>query len=201
MVAPLTAVLDLLFGERLLGPILTEEVGAVFEDWHWNRKLGGRSVATESQARQEHLDGRMFVERVGPAIDRLLQFNDEQRQRVRVASQWYWRAESEADNVIRFVGYWLVLEALELGEKANIGPLKSNIAKLLTVEKSAVTEQVGRLYGLRNKLLHGKQRVVTNEDVERVRALAVALLESHTLGKVSSGRLAALHDALSPSSG
>lgn len=102
----------------------------MFEDWHWNRKLGGRSVAIESQARQEHLDGHTFVKRVGPAIDRLLDFDAERRQRVRVASQWYWRAEGEADNVIRFVGYWLVVEALELGENANIGPLKRNIATM-----------------------------------------------------------------------
>ena len=68
-VAPLLVMLDLMFGERMLGPLITEEVGEVFEDWHWNRKLGGRTVALESQARPNLLPAQ---EVWGPLNPKLL---------------------------------------------------------------------------------------------------------------------------------
>lgn len=197
LVAPLTTMLDMFYGERLLGPVLTEEVGELFADWHWNRKLGGRSVGLESQARIDLVDGNQFINNIGPAVDRFLDDLDEEvHQRVRIASQWYWQAEGEPDEVLRFVGYWLVVEALELGENSNISPVKEKVANLLGVTKAEITDQVGLLYSKRNKLLHGKLRVTTVGDVTRVRALATTLLESHLLGKVSPERQAALRDAM-----
>lgn len=60
--APMIAALDLLYGVRLLGPIITEEIGAVFDDWHWNRKLGGRQFLYEPQARLKYLPTTLFME-------------------------------------------------------------------------------------------------------------------------------------------
>lgn len=196
VVASLMAILDLVFGERLLGPTLTEEVGELFEDWHWNRKLGGRRVALEGQARLQQLNGNEVGEIIGPIVNRFLALPDEDRQRIRVASQWYWHADSEPDNVLRFIGYWLVVEALELGENANITPVKETVADILGVTKADVTSPVGLLYSTRNKLVHGKQRIASDEEVEHVRAVASALLEEHALGAVSTERRGVLRDAL-----
>lgn len=195
-IAPLTALLDMKYGPRLLGPILTEEVGELFPDWHWNRKLGGRSVGLESQASLEPIDGNTFIQTVGEAVDRFGDLSDETRQRARIASQWYWQAEREPDNVLRFAGYWLVIEALELGENANISPVKNKVARILDAAKADVTEQVGQIYNKRNKLLHGKLRTATDEDVDRVRALATTLLEVHLFDEASTERLAELRQAL-----
>lgn len=191
-VAPITAVLDFLYGERLLGPTLTEEVGEVFQDWHWNRRLGGRTVAMESQARLEFLNGHEVGANIDQSLGRFVGLPDEERQRCRVAAQWYWRADSEVDPVQRYICYWLVVEALELGEKVNIYPVKAAVARILSVDLQKVSEGVGRVYGLRSKLVHGVLREVSDDASTTVRALAAALLEDHTLGRVSVQRVASL---------
>lgn len=195
-IAPLTAALDLMFGERVIGPIITEEVGELFEDWHWNREIGGRTVAMEGQARLELLDASYVGKRVGEYLTRTLSLSDDDRGSLRIAAQWYWRADKDSDPVLAFLGYWLSVEALELGENASITPLKTSLAALLGVEQSRIAVGVNRMYQLRNKLAHGKLRQVDAERVGEVASLATALLESHALGTISPERLAELHRAV-----
>ncbi len=195
-VAPLTAALDMAYGERVLGPVVTEEVGEVFDDWHWNRFLGGRTVSMESQARLEVLNGHHFLRKLQAIIEDWSNRSDEMRARIRVASQWYWRADAEAELVQRYIAYWLCVEALELGENQNILPVKVAVASLLNVPRSQIADRVGRIYSIRNRLVHGVIREVDTEAVDRVRALAVALLEHHSLGAVSPARLQDLRAAV-----
>lgn len=195
-VSTLTMMLDFMFGERLVGPVLTEEVGELFGDWHWNRLIGGRKLAMESQARLDIIDGNTFNARLSAAIERHLGNEEGERNRVRVAAQWYWRAESEQDLVQRYISYWLCVEALELGQNDKLWKVKEALASLLGVEKADVSSAVGRIYGVRNGLVHGDMREVDVERVERVRAVAVALLESHSLGAVTVFTRAGLRWAL-----
>ncbi len=188
-VASVTAMLDFMYGERLVGPVVTEEVGEIFDDWHWNRLLGGRTVSMESQARPEVLDANILGHRLKTAMEGHIEKSPEERSRIRVAAQWYWHADAEPDLAQRYVSYWLCIEALELGENANIKPLKRKVARVLGVEMSVVSEAVGRMYGLRNGLVHGAIREVENNAVDRVSALAAVLLERRTLGQVSAHRL------------
>ncbi|MCU1557282.1 MAG: hypothetical protein JWN09_1277 [Microbacteriaceae bacterium] len=191
-----TLFLDLVHGERIVGPILTEEVGEVFGDWHWNRLLGGRSVSIESQAAMRHVDGNNFRDTVAEAFKRHTAMTEEGRNRLRVAAQWYWRADREPDRVVRFISYWLCVEALELGENANIAPVKRKVAALVGIGEKDLGDSIGRLYGIRSGLLHGSSRDVTNDLVKNVRALALALLEDHSLGAATSARLEDLRTAL-----
>lgn len=184
-VAPLTAAIDVLYGERLLGPVITEEIGDVFDDWHWNRWLGGPTVGYEGQARIKHLDTRDFVAAIEPVLELQAARSEEARNRVRVASQWYWTADRESDPVMKFVASWLAIEALELGQNANIAPIKVAVAEILGVEQRIISEGIGRTYGLRNKLLHGVTRAVSTEDIARVDAVTRALIERHLLGDVT----------------
>jgi hypothetical protein len=46
--APLRTMLDLHFGRRLLGVLLTEELGEVHNDGHWSRQLSSDAVASET---------------------------------------------------------------------------------------------------------------------------------------------------------
>ncbi|WP_435736179.1 hypothetical protein V5D56_15445 [Cellulosimicrobium sp. PMB13] len=195
-VAELTAMIDFMYGARLLGPILTEEVGEVFEDWHWNRLLGGRSLGMESQARMEVLDGQRFIDLVGSAIEKRLELPAEERARLKVASQWYWRADSELDRVQKYIAYWLCIEALELGENANIKPVKLAVARILEIDHKAASAAVGEMYRIRNGLVHGVVRAVEKSALDRVEALAVVLLEEHSLGTVSDQRRDALRVAV-----
>lgn len=195
-IAPLTAAMDLLYGERLLGPVLTEEVGEVFDDWHWNRWLGGPTVAYEGQARLKHLDTRDFLAAITPVIEAYGDRDEQERNRIRIASQWYWRADRESDPVLKFIANWLAIEALELGENSNIAPIKRSIAGILAVNPSAIAEPIGRVYGLRNRLLHGTLRTVTKSELERVDAVTRALLEHHLLGYLTHDTLDLLRENL-----
>ena len=191
-IASLRMMLELTFGERVIGPVLTEEVGEVFDDWHWNRQLGGRDVRLESQA-----DLRVHrAEDIGAGLQRIFTAHigrdESQALRVRVASRWCWEAETQADPIMRFVSYWLAIEALELGENANIAPLKDAVAALLGVTRSDVTTAIGRLYRSRNQLLHGKQRTVEAAEVDAVRTVAHTLLAHHSLGTTTEAQLIAL---------
>jgi len=85
---------------------------------------------------------------------------------------------------------------LELGENANIKPLKRKVAQVLDVQMHVVSEAVGRMYGVRSGLVHGSIREVSQDAVGRVNALASALLEFRMLGAVSHRRLEALKGAV-----
>jgi hypothetical protein len=122
--------------------------------------------------------------------------DDEDRGRLRIASQWYWRADADGDPVMRFLGYWLCVEALELSDSANISPVKRRVASLLQVEQARIATGVGRLYGLRSSLAHGKVRHVNAESLDDVMGLAVPLLESRLLGTVSPSNAALLANAV-----
>ena len=195
-VAPFTAMLDLSYGDRLLGPILTEEVGELFDDWHWNRRLGGRTVALESQANMKMISGHQLSDGLRAAVDRQLEFSDESRASVRVAAQWYWEAESQSDPGLGFASYWLVLEALELGQNANIRLRRIAFSAMLGCHEDDVNVSIGRLYGERSGLLHGNVRAVEEDEVAKVRTLASALLHKHLFGDVPDERVQEVRQVL-----
>jgi hypothetical protein len=185
-----------MFGERMLGPQITEEVGEVFEDWHWNRMLGGRTIALESQARPNLLPAQDVWAALDPKLDAYLDLDDSSRQRLKIAGQWYWIAEAQADPVMSFISYWLVLESLELGENANIAPLRRRLATLIGVDEKLVKEPIGRLNGIRSGLIHGSMRSVSDHQLERVRVLATSILRHRTLGDLEAEDVERLRRAL-----
>lgn len=191
-VAPLTAGMDLLWGERILGPVVTEEVGALFDDWHWNRLLGGPTVAWEGQARIKVADGQEFHDDLDLAFKIFGEYSDADRDRLRVAAQWYWRADRERDHVMKFLSYWLCIEAVILKEGTwKIGPLKTMVAAILDTKTSAVAG-VGRIYAVRGQIAHGHSHSVTDETLTGVKAIAEAVLSRRLLGRVSPERVVAL---------
>jgi hypothetical protein len=195
-VAPLVVALELQYGTRLLGPVVTEEVEDLFEDGHWNRRLGGRHIRLESQANMQLIHAQAAVGFLSDVLQGQVDRTEEQRRRTRVASQWYLRGSSKPDLTLSYIAYWLVLEALELEENANIAPLKTAVARLLQVEPRSIAKQLGRLYAMRNKLVHGSIGTVSQEQVNDVRSIAVALLEWHSLTRISSSNRSGLAKAL-----
>lgn len=193
-VAPLTAAMDLMWGERILGSVITEEVGAIFEDWHWNRLLGGPTVAWEGQAQISVADSREFHDALDVAFKIFGEHSEAQRDRLRVAAQWYWRADRERDRVMKFLSYWLCVEAVVLeGGEWKIGPLKTMVAAILDSKVGAVGG-VGRIYAVRGEIAHGHSRAVTDQALAGVKAIAEAVLSRRLLGRVSRDRVVALRD-------
>lgn len=192
-IAPLLASLDLSFGPRLLGVRITEELGEVFDDWHWNRRLDGRTVALEAQAEFRVIDGDAASAQIAAIFDVNTARTEEERARLRTAAQWYWRAEAEDDPVLEFVSHWLTIESLEMDD-TNIGPVKASVRALVRSNRNI--EAVGRLFGLRGKLVHGKSRSVSARQTQAIRAVAHALLERRLLGVVAPEKREALESAL-----
>jgi hypothetical protein len=192
--APITAAMDLLWGERILGPVITEEVGAVFDDWHWNRLLGGPTVAWEGQAQIAVASASEFRDALDVPFTINREHSEDERERLRVASQWYWRADREQDRVMKFLSYWLRVEAVALEDGAHkIGPVKKMVAAILDTTENAI-DGIGRIYSVRGEIAHGHSRAVTSETLAGAKAIAEAVLSRRLLGRVSPERVAALRD-------
>lgn len=176
-VAPVKTMLDLAFGPRLLGIPLLEEIGEIFEDWHWNRRLDSVSLSTELQLRPEVLNAEDVIAHFRPIIEHNQGGTPEQRRRFRLAAQWYWLADAEPDPVNRFLQLWFVTETLEM-ENTNIAPVKARVAALIGGNLDP-GPFVGRLYGLRSALVHGNADIVTADQLHKVELLAYSFLKVH----------------------
>ncbi len=174
--AKLKTVLQIAGGQRVLGLPITEEVVEIFSDWHWNRNMSSLSVGTESELNLEQLNTKEFFKVVQPAIELTQQMGKEERLRVSVASQWYWKADSERDSTNRFIEYWVAIEALEMPNSTNIRPVKERLAKLTGTGTDFWNDVVGKLYGLRSKLVHGKLAQVEDEQLAYLKKVIEALL-------------------------
>lgn len=172
----LKTVLEIAGGQRILGMPIAEEVVEIFDDWHWNRNMSSLSVGTESELNLEQLNTKDFFKLVQPAIDLTQEMGAEERRRVAVASQWYWKADAERDSTNRFIEYWIAVEALEMPNSTNIKPVKEQLAKLTRTDVDFWNETVGKLYGLRSKLVHGKLARVEDKHLMHLRKVIEVLL-------------------------
>ncbi len=198
-ISTLLASLDLVFGPRLLGLRITEEIGEVFDDWHWNRRLDGPTVALEAQAQLEYVDADAAMAQIGAVFDANTGRSEEDRARLRIASQWYWRADAETDPVQAFIAHWLTIETLEMNG-TNIAPLKDAVHALVGGPREQCASAVGRLQGLRSRLVHGKTRLVSSNQIDAVRNVSSALLERRLLGVISEARRTQLRGAVADAS-
>jgi len=185
-VVALKTMLDLMFGPRLLGIPLLEEIGEVFDDWHWNRRLDSVLLSTELQVRSAFLDPDAFVGAAGSFIAAYEGLSNEDQRRFSLACQWYWLADAEPDQVNRFIQFWLVIESLEMST-TDIAPVKRRLATVLGTS-DGVSDFVGRLFGTRGTLVHGDSASVSSDDLDRVEALARILLTA----RVADVRVAAV---------
>lgn len=96
----------------------------------------------------------------------------------------------------RYMHHWLVVEALELEQNSGIRPLKQVIRTMLSTEASSISDVVGRLYGVRNGLMHGEIREVSKAQLHQVEVLADALLEYRSLERLSQFGRAALAEVM-----
>ena len=190
-VGPLLTQLEFEFGPRLLSTRITEEAGETFEDWHWNRLTFTGTVYTETQASLQHQDGSDFIERFQHLHAKYETLGAEERARLRLASRWYWIAQEETDPPSRFLQWWLVIESLEMPKTSDIKPAVAQLAMLLNCDASAIKGKVGRLFGMRSKLVHGEIRKIPDEWMEAAEVFARLLLAHRSGTSAQKERTAA----------
>lgn len=192
-VASLKALLDLALGPRLLAMPLTEEVGETFPDWHWNRRLDAGRFSAETQAEVRELPARNLADRLMPLIERQQDLPAEDRRRLRLASTWYWRAIADPDPVTGLLSWWLIIEALEMPRSTDIRPVRLRLAELLGTDEDRWRQPVGRLFGIRSRLVHGELEDVGSGALAFAEAVARVLLTGRLWGAVNpADRAAAL---------
>jgi len=74
----------------------------------------------------------------------------------------------------------------------DIRPVRERLAAIFDNNESDWRSLVGRLFGLRSKVVHGEQWEVPADSVKNVEALARVLLSSRLLGDVSDSLRAEL---------
>ena len=190
--ASLKVILELAFGSRLLGLPLTEEVGRLFDDWHFNRQLSTDQLGAESQLPVVGLDAAKLQTWARTVIDESARRSEPARNRLGLACEWYWTAIHAEEPVMRFLQLWFAVEVAAMPNTTNVRPVRERLAEVCGNQAADWEMFVGQLYGKRSRLAHGNEaRQVSDTEVSGVRALVEVLLEAE-LGWPSPARIAEL---------
>jgi len=174
----LKTLIELSFGPRILGAQLVEELGEVFDDGHFNRNLQSEQVGNEWQMGFAAVEAEVFKAWARHPLGTLTMRPPEDRERISLACDWYWRSTQTADLVTEYIELWFVVEALAMLNTTDIRPVRERLAAAFGGDQGDWSELVGRHFGRRSKLVHGEtRREVEEGDVDGLRDLVQALLE------------------------
>lgn len=178
--ARLKTLVELTFGPRVLGALVTEGLGEIFPDGHFNRGLQSDAVGNEWQmglaaVTQEELSVWAKTT-LGPHQER----PEEELQRVRLACDWYWRSTQTSDLVTEYLELWFVVEVIALPPgTTDVRPVRERLAEAFGGSEREWKDFVGKHFGRRSNLVHGTvKREVEEQEVESLRDLVQALLEA-----------------------
>jgi hypothetical protein len=135
---------------------------------------------------------RRGIDKVGEALERLSSLDDAPQNRVRLALRWYQRSFGD-DRVVRdtaegqvddFINCWLALETLAMEGTTDIGPIKRMLADIhrLDAQRTGELFPIGRIYGLRAKILHEGQIHSLTDGLTRFMTDLFSDLLLHVLG-------------------
>lgn len=181
--APFLTILDFVYGERLLGARLAEEIITLFPDGHWNRKIHSPSVGSESQLEFKKTEQSQF-ELLEKSVNHFIASDITERKKAIVATDWFWRSEREPNPVNRFIQLWICVEALEM-EGTKIKPVINKLASITQKEVDIWKTAVGRLFGKRSTLVHGNDFQISETEILILRGIVTILL-SERFGQTTS---------------
>jgi len=184
--SPILTILDLVYGERLIGALIAEEVVELFPDGHWNRKIISPSVGSESQLNMIMIESSQ-IEQMKKSIETYQGFGESDRKKTSLATDWFWKSERESDKVDRFIQLWICLEALIMST-TDIRPIYETLAIITNEDVNFWKEPIGRLFGKRSALVHGNKNDVDEQEIIILREIARLLL-ANKLGKVDNTEL------------
>ena len=174
----LKTLIELSFGPRVLGALLTEELGEVFPDGHFNRNLNSEQVGNEWQMDLAAVTADQIKEWARHPLGTLALRSPEDRERISLACDWYWRSTETADLVTEYLELWFVVEALAMPNTTDIRPVRERLAAAFGGDQADWGDLVGRHFGRRSKLVHGQaRREIDESHVQGLRDLVLALLE------------------------
>ena len=201
--AAVNVMLELRFGARLLGLLLTEETGTVFDDWHFNRQLTTDQVGAESQLPGAGIQSPQIEAWAHTAMDRFMERPPPERRRFGLACEWYWTGIHADEPVMQFLHLWFAVEVIAMPNSLNIRPVRQRLSSICGDEPADWEHFVGRLYGKRSRLAHGnEERQVSDTELGDVRAVVEVLLQAE-VEDVAPARTAQLRQraGLAPAGG
>lgn len=176
--ASLKTLVEMAFGPRVLGALVTEGLGEVFPDGHFNRSLESDRVGNEFQMSLAAIAPDEFMAWTKTTLANHLERPLEDLQRIGLACDWYWRSTQTADLVTEYLELWFAVEAIAMPDTTNVRPVRERLAAAFGGLESEWAEFVGRHAGRRSALVHGDaKREVEEQEVESLRELVQCLLE------------------------
>jgi hypothetical protein len=176
--ASLKTFIELTFGPRVLGALVTEGLGEVFPDGHFNRGLESERVGNEYQMGLAAVTLDEFGAWTSTALKTHLERPLEELRRIGLACDWYWRSTQTADLVTEYLELWFAVEVIAMPDTTNVKPVRERLAAAFGGSESEWAEFVGRHFGRRSALVHGDaKREVEEPEVESLRDLVQGLLE------------------------
>ena len=172
----IATVIDLSLGKRVLGALLAEEAGEHFEDGHFNRQVGTEHFCWEPQLEVVGLSHDDLQGWSRSVIDPWMQRPERDRLLFSLSSRWYQAARVEPSRSFAFLQYWFAIEVLAMPNSTNVGPLRIVVADSTGSGESEWREFVGKLFGLRGRLVHGSTDEVSESQIRAVSALAEVVL-------------------------
>lgn len=163
----------------MLGVPLIEEVGRLFEDWHFTRSLNSEQLGAESQLAVAAMEPQHFNwwahKEMGTYIGRARS----ERERFGLACEWCWSAIHAGEPVMQFLSMWFAVEVVAMPDTTNVRPVRERLAASIGGDQEDWSEFVGRLYGKPSRLAHGNEpRQVNERELADLRLLVEVLLQA-----------------------
>lgn len=169
--------LDLKLGQRVLGLMLTEEVGEVFPDGHFNRWLVFPATGAESQLDVEAVEKEPVI-RWNEELSQLMDKPVEERRRLQLGCEWYWAAIHADDPVTEYLHLWFVVEAVTMPKDRSDQQVRKFLADRLGGKPQDWRETVRLHSDRRGGIVHGnRRRRIELEAVAELRDLVEGILE------------------------
>jgi len=96
---------------------------------------------------------RQLISGLEVAINEL---DEQQRNRMELSLQWFFRAEETHQVVDGFLMHWFALESLAMPGSEKIAAVETRLAKIYQFNQASVRDsfRLGKLYGLRGAIVH-----------------------------------------------
>jgi hypothetical protein len=128
-----------------------------------SRRRGGVSAPTSILSADEPDLSLARVGEMQGSYDALAGLDDAERARINLALSWFDGAvvSSAEGREEPFLRMWFALEALAMPNTTNVRPVNELLAQAYQMTLEAATEQffIGRLAGLRSRIVHGDARI------------------------------------------
>ncbi|MGD0455774.1 MAG: hypothetical protein ABSB69_19490 [Solirubrobacteraceae bacterium] len=125
--ASLKTLIELSFGPRVLGALVTEGLGEVFPDGHFNRSLASEAIGNEWQMGLAAVTLGQFEDWTKTTLASNLERSREDKERTGLACDWYWRSTQASDLVTEYLELWFVVEAIAMPDTTDVRPCANGL--------------------------------------------------------------------------